>query len=345
MNFKRLDHFLSSFSQDVGIDLGTANSPIKIRGQSAIISEPSYVTLDNNRLRVVAVGHESKMMEGKTPPNLSVVRPVRDGVIAEFDIASELMKYLMRRVNTQGVLRPRVIVGVPSETTEVERRAVAEATRMAGARVVYLIDQPVAAAIGADLEVLKPQGNLVLDIGGGTSELAMISLGGVVICECLKIAGDKMDEAIVNYVRQKYDLIIGERSAEEIKIQIGTVIPNGEIELSTVKGRDMKTGLPRRVELSNHEIAEALAPIIAKLLDMIKRAMENIPPELVSDIFLQGIVLTGGGALLRGLDQLLTRALGVKCYTAEQPLLSVVIGQEKIFQNRDLMRKIPLERF
>lgn len=345
MNFKRLDHFLSSFSQDVGIDLGTANSPIKIRGQSTIISEPSFVTLDTNYMKVVAVGHESKLMEGKTPPNLTVIRPVRDGVIAEFDIASELMKYLMRRVNTQGVLRPRVMVGVPSETTEVERRAVAEATRMAGARVVYLIDQPVAAAIGADLEVLKPLGNLVLDIGGGTSELAMISLGGVVICECLKIAGDKMDEAIVNYVRHKYDLIIGERTAEEVKIQIGTVTANGEIEYSTVKGRDMKTGLPKGMEISSHEIAEALAPIILKMLDMIKRAMENIPPELISDVFLQGIVLTGGGSMLRGLDQFLTRYLGIKCYNANEPLLSVVLGQEKIFQNPDLMRNIPLERY
>ena len=345
MNFFFLDHLLSAFSPDVGIDLGTANTPIKIRGRKTVYSEPSYVTIDNHTHKVVAVGNEAKLMEGKTPPHLSVIRPIRDGAIAEFDIAGELMKYLLRRVNRQGFLRPRVIVAVSSDTTEVERRAVAEASKTAGARVVYLLEQPLAAAIGADLEVLKPRGNMILDIGGGTSEVALVSLGGVVLSHSIKLAGDKMDEAIVQYLRHKYDLLIGLRTAEELKIEIGTAFPMDDGRISPVRGRDLRSGLPRTVDIRSDELAEALSGIIKKVLEMIKHALENTPPELISDMVSQGMVLTGGGSLLRGLDSFLSHQLGIRCYRAPDPLLSVVLGEEKLFQDKELMRLIPLERY
>lgn len=340
MHFLLLDQFLSNFSSDIGIDLGTANTPVLVRGRGVRLREPSYVAIDREKSRVIAVGNEAKMMYGKTPKHISVIRPVRDGVIANFEIAEEMMKHLLKRLNNQALLRPRVIVGVPSDVSAVERRAVNEAARQAGARVAYIIEQPLAAAIGAGLPVLEPRGNMVVDIGGGTSEAAVISLGGVVISKSIRIAGDEMDEVIVSHIRKTHNLLIGERTAEEVKIDVGSAVPPDFDLATTVKGRELSLGLPRTVRVTGEEICGALQDILINIAELVKATLELTPPELASDIIQEGIVLTGGGSLLRDLDKYLTKSTGIKCCLARDPISCVVYGTDKLFCDEKLMKTI-----
>jgi len=335
-----IDQLLSGFSSDVGIDLGTANTPVLVRGKGIKLREPSYVAIDSIQKRVIAVGHEARLMYGRTPPYISVVRPIRDGVISDFDIAQSMLRYLLNRLGNHGILRPRVIVGIPPDVTDVEQRAVSEAARQAGARSVCLVSQPMAAAIGAGLPVLEPSGSMVVDIGAGTTAVAVISLGGVVVWRARRVAGDEMDDAILNYVRRAHHVLIGELSAEELKMELGSASRNGEQDVALVKGLDLKTGLPKVQKIRTGEIYEALADIILMIAELVKSTLEATPPELVSDIVQKGIVLTGGGSLLKGLDQILSKKAGVPCHRASDPLSSVVLGTETIFNNPRLMKAV-----
>lgn len=340
MHLVALDQFLSNFSRDIGIDLGTANTPVTVRGRGVVLCEPSYVAINRERDRVVAVGQEAKLMSGKTPRNIEVIRPMRNGVIRDFDVASQMLKVFLKRVDSQGMLRPRVMIGVPSNTTEVERRAVSEAARVAGARVVYCIDQPLAGAVGADLPVLEPHACMIVDIGGGTSQVTILSLGGVVLSRSIRIAGDRLDEAIVNYVRLARNLLIGERTAEEVKIAIGYAVPPREPVFLTVKGRDQSTGLPRLISLSSSEVFEAISETLERIAEVVKETLESTPPELISDIMDDGITLVGGTSLLRGLDEYIHTITGVNCAVAQEPMFAVVKGQEKVFSNLRYMKTI-----
>jgi len=335
-----LDQLLSPLSVDVGIDLGTSNTPVLVRGKGIRFREPSYAAIDISKGRVLAVGNEAKLMLGRTPRTVRIVRPVRDGVIADFDIAEELMRYLLDRLNEHGIFRPRVMVGVPSDVSEVEARAVSEAARRAGARVVYLIDQPLAAAIGAGLPVLEPRGNMVLDIGGGTTEVSIVSLGGTVLSRASRVAGDEMDEAIINYVRRVQNLLIGERSAEELKLELGCAMNPDPGVVAQIRGRDLTSGLPRSLQISQEEICEALGDIVSGIADVVKGALEVAPPELASDIAAHGLVMTGGGSLVKNLDAYLSQQTRIDCHLAEDPLSCVALGTERIFTNPLLMRAI-----
>jgi rod shape-determining protein MreB and related proteins len=335
-----LDQFLSRFSQDIGIDLGTANTPIIVCGRGVKLREPSVVAIDNRQKKVIAVGHEAKMMQGRNPSHIDVIRPIRDGVIADFDVAYEMIKYFMRRVAGQGIVKPRVIVGVPSDVTDVERRAVHEAVRTAGARAVYIVSQPLAAAIGADLPVLEPRGSMILDIGGGTSEIAVVSMGGIVFTNSIRVAGDEMDEAIINYLRRVRSFSVGERTAEDIKIEIGCAFKVEFPEVMKVSGMDLNRALPGSINVSSNEIHEALDEIIRRIAELVTTSLETIPPEMVGDVVEQGVMLTGGGSLLRGLDQYLTRRTGVNCTRVQDPLSTVAFGAEKLFKDQRLMRVV-----
>jgi rod shape-determining protein MreB len=344
MSYIYLDNLLSGFSADVGIDLGTANTPVLVKGRGIVLIEASYVAKDLNTGKIIAVGTEARRMEGRTPQNIQVIRPIRDGVIADFDIAEELLSHLLKQIKTGGFIPPRVIVGVPSDVTDVEWRAVSEATRAAGARRVYIIDQPLAGAIGAGLPVLQPQGSMVMDIGGGTSEVAVTSLGNMVQARTSRIAGDEMDEAIQNYIRYTYNLLIGVRTAEEIKMSIGTARKTKVTSTAVVRGRDLTSGLPRSMEIDNNEVAEALSEIVQLLVDLLKQTLETTPPELVSDIYEQGVRLIGGGALLKDLDEVLTHSTGVLCKVAEDPIACVALGCDKLFKSPKLFKAVFMGR-
>ena len=319
-----------SFAHDMGIDLGTANTLAHAKGKGIIIREPSVVAVDRENKEVLAIGAEAKQMIGRTPGHIVAIRPMKDGVIADFDITQSMLKYFIKKaIGKHSLVRPRIVVGVPSGVTEVEKRAVIDATVQAGAREAYLIEEPMAAAIGAGLPVFEPTGSLVVDIGGGTSEVAMISLGDIVTACSVRVAGDKFDESIIQYVKKKYNLLIGERTAEEIKIKIGSAYPyEGEGDMQ-IKGRNLVDGLPKNVVISAAEVRDALADPLSVIVEAIRSTLEKTPPELSADIIDHGIMLTGGGALLRGLDFLVAQETNMPVHVAERPLDCVAEGTGK----------------
>lgn len=326
----------SFFSNDMGMDLGTSNTLVYLKGKGIILREPSVVAVDKNTRKVLAVGSEAKRMVGRTPANIIAVRPLRNGVIADFEVTEQMIRHFIKKVNSRrSLMNPRIVIGVPSGITEVERRAVRESAEQAGAREVYLIDEPMAAAIGADIPVNEPTGSMVVDIGGGTTELAVISLGGMVIWNSLRVAGDEFDEAILQHFRKKYSLLIGERTAEEVKIRVGSVYPM-EQELSMeVKGRDLISGLPRTVSISSEEVRKALSEPVKLVVQIIKDTLEDTPAELAADLVDRGIVLSGGGALLRGLNMLISQETELPVTIAQDPLLCVAMGAGKYLEAMD----------
>lgn len=339
-----LDPILGLFSDDLAIDLGTANTLVYVKGKGIVCAEPSVVAVhkDSRGMRkVLAVGREAKEMLGRTPGNIEAIRPMKEGVIADFEITEAMLRYFIRKVhNRRTLVRPRIIICVPYGITEVERRAVRESAECAGAREVYLIDEPMAAAIGAGLPITEPSGNMIVDIGGGTTEVAVISLAGIVYSNSIRVAGDRMDEAITQYLKRKYNLLIGERTAEQIKITIGSAYPNGEIKTMEIKGRDLVAGVPRIMEVNSEEIREAIAEAVFSIVEAVKVALERTPPELAADIVDKGIVLAGGGALLSQVDVLLREETGLPVTVAEDPMTSVVFGTGKALDQLDTLKGI-----
>ncbi len=329
--------------RDLGIDLGTANTLVYARGKGIIINEPSVVAINADTGEVLKVGMEAKMMLGKTPASIIALRPLRDGVIADYDVALSMLKYFIGKTKpTISFLKPRIVIGVPIGITDVERRAILEAGLEAGASRVFLIEEPMASAIGIDLDVEEPNGNMIVDIGGGTTEVAVISLGSIVVWDSIRIAGDEMDEAIVQYVRETYRIAIGERTGEKIKMEIGNVYRAEEYDAleTTVTGIDLSTGLPRRTVLRGAEIREALTVPVAAIIDSIKSTLERTPPELATDIVERGIVATGGGSLLRGIDRLIEKETGIKVVKAEDPLTCVAKGAGKVLDKVEILKKL-----
>ncbi len=338
-----LDGLLGLLSHDVGIDLGTANTLVAVRNRGIVISEPSVVAMDARTRRVIAIGAEAKRMEGRTPADIAVVRPLRDGVISDFDVTEQMLRYFIKQIHDRyaQVSRPRVIVGIPSGVTEVEKRAVRDATINAGARWARLIEEPMAAAIGAGLPVMEPSGSLVVDIGGGTTEVAVISLGGIVVSRSIRIGGDEMDRDVVAYARRQYNLLMGERTAEEVKISTGSAYPGVGAERSvTLRGRDLLTGLPRSVEVGGDQVREALEPSLMQIMDAVTETIEETPPELVADLMDQGLVLAGGGALLPGLDRRIAEATQMPVHVADDPLTSVVRGATRVLEDLDSLSRV-----
>jgi rod shape-determining protein MreB len=332
-------------SNDLAIDLGTANTLVALRGKGIIIREPSVVSLHKETRRVLSIGTDAKRMLGRVPGNIEVIRPLRCGVIADFECTMAMLRYFITKAhNRKRWVRPRIIIGVPSGITQVEKRAVRESGELAGARAVYLIEEPMAAAIGAGLPVTEPVGNMILDIGGGTTEVAVISLAGIVYSRSVRIAGDTIDEAIVNYMKRKYNLFIGERTAEDLKIQLGTVIPQKSPRTAHVTGRDFLTGLPKTVEINAAEIYDAIIEPVRVIVETVQVALERTPPELAADMIDQGIVMAGGGAMLDGLDALIREETGLPVTVAEDPLLSVVKGVSALLDDIDLLEKVSIER-
>jgi rod shape-determining protein MreB and related proteins len=335
--------FFERFSRDMGIDLGTANTLVYVSGKGIVLQEPSVVAIDQNERTPLAVGEEAKRMLGRTPGNIIAVRPLRDGVIADFDTAEIMLKYFINRVNDgKNLVAPRVVIGIPSGVTGVERRAVKEAAIQAGAREVHLIDEPVAAAIGAGLPVAEPTGNMIVDIGGGTTEVAVLSLQGTVLSESVRVAGDELSEAIIQYMKKIHNLVIGERTAEEIKIQIGSAYPNNETDEQTmeVRGRHLLSGLPQTVVIKAAEIRESMNEPLSVIVDAVKRTLERTPPELASDIIDRGIMLAGGGALLNGLDTLISHETGIVVHIAADPLSCVVLGTGRVLENFKQLERV-----
>ncbi len=341
-----IDSILGLFSNDLAIDLGTANTLVYLKGQGIVLSEPSVVAVHRNGRgpgKVLAVGKEAKKMLGRTPGDIVAIRPIKDGVIADFDVTEQMLKHFIWKVhNRKTLVRPRIIICVPFGVTEVEKRAVKESAEAAGAREVYMIEEPMASAIGSGLPITEASGNMIVDIGGGTTEVAVISLSGIVFSKSIRIAGDKMDEAIIQAIKRKYNLLIGERTAESIKISIGRAVPEGEDAYMDVKGRDLVAGIPKTVTVSGLEIQESLQEPLNAIIEAIRRALERTPPELAADIMDKGIVLAGGGALLRGLDQLIRDETGLPVMVAEDPLSAVVLGSGKALDELDLLRKVAI---
>jgi rod shape-determining protein MreB len=332
------------FSTDLAIDLGTANTLVYVKGKGIVASEPSVVAIQRDsrgEKHVLAVGREAKEMLGRTPGTIYAIRPMKDGVIADFEITGEMLKYFIAKVhNRKALLRPRVVISVPSGITPVEKRAVRESAQSAGAREIYLIEEPMAAAIGAGIDITEASGNMVVDIGGGTTEVAVISLSGIVTSQSIRVAGDKMDEAIVQYVKRKYNLLIGERTAELVKINIGTAYPEEHPQLLEVKGRDLVTGIPKTLEINSEEVREALAESINTIIDTLRITLEGTPPELAADIVDKGIVLVGGGALLKNLDILLREVTSLPITVFDDPLSAIVLGAGKVLDNENLLHAV-----
>lgn len=335
------------FSNDIAIDLGTANTVVYVRGKGIILNEPSVVAVKAGTNEVLAAGHKAKEMLGRTPESIIACRPIRDGVIANFELTESMLRYFIRLVhdNRTTLISPRMVIGVPSGITQVEKRAVEESARQAGAREVYPIMEPMAAAIGAGLPVQEPVGSMIVDIGGGTTEVAVITLKGVVFCQSLRVGGDEMDRAIVQYIKRKYNLLIGERTAEAVKIEIGSAMIDEAIEKAVikVKGRDLVTGIPKTISLTGTEVHEALLETISQIVDGVRLALENTAPELSSDLVDCGIVMAGGGSLLRGLDRLLSRETGLPVRVAEDPLFCVVNGAGKVIEEIDTFRDVLMQ--
>ena len=336
------DYFFSLFSNDIGIDLGTANTLVYVKGRGIVLREPSVVAIEKNRRKVLAVGSEAKLMLGRTPSNIAAVRPLRNGVIADFEVTQEMIKYFIRKVhNRRSLLHPRIVIGIPSGITEVEKRAVQESAEQAGAREVYLIEEPMAAAIGSELPVSEPHGSMICDIGGGTTEVAVISLGGMVVAKSIDVAGDEMDDCIVQYFRRKHNLVIGETTAEEVKIQIGSVFPLKEEKTIEVKGRDQAKGLPKTILVTSEEIRQALMEPVQLIVDVIKQVLEDTPPELSSDLVDRGMVLAGGGSLLRGFPELIRQETELPVHRAADPLSCVALGCGKYLEELDKIQQRP----
>jgi rod shape-determining protein MreB len=334
---------LGWFSSDLAIDLGTATTLVYVRGQGIVLNEPSVVAIEKQSNTVLAVGVEAKRMVGRTPGNIVAIRPIKEGVIADFGMTEKMLKYFITKAhNRSSFVRPRCIIGVPSRITEVEQRAVRESATHAGAREVYLIEEPVAAAIGAGLPITEPSGNMVVDIGGGTTDIAVISLGGIVCSESVKVAGDQMDEAIISYVKRRYNLLIGEHMAEKVKMEVGSAYPLEEQKTMMVKGRDMISGIPRIVVVNDAEIREALEEPIHAIINALRTALENTPPELAGDIIDRGVVLTGGGSMLPGLATRFQEETNLPIVTVDDPLTSVVLGVGKVLDEIELFKKVAL---
>ncbi len=335
------DRLFAHLSRDMGVDLGTANTLVYVRRQGIVLREPSVVAKRVGDGHVLAVGEEAKRMIGRTPGDIVATRPLRDGVIADFDTTAAMLAYFLHRAaNGRMWIRPRVVVGIPSGCTEVEKRAVVDATLQAGARDAYLIEEPMAAAIGAGLPVSDPIGSMVVDIGGGTTEVAVIALGGIVASRSIRVAGDELDEAIIQYVRRAYNLLIGERSSEEIKIAIGSAYPGREESAVDVRGRDLVSGLPRTVRMTSSEIREAMAEPVQQIVEAVKQTLERTPPELAADIVDRGIILVGGGALLRGMDRLLAEETGMPVSVTDDPLAAVVMGTGRTLEELETLKKV-----
>lgn len=337
------NYLIGLFSNDLAVDLGTANTVVFVRGKGIVLREPSVVAIHNDTKDVLAVGTEAKQMLGRTPGNIVAIRPMRDGVIANFEVTEAMIKYFIRKVhNRKTLVRPRVVIGVPSGITQVEKRAVRDSAESAGAREVYLMEEPMAAAIGVGLPVSSPTGNMIVDIGGGTTEVAVISLSGIVYSKSVRVAGDEMDEAIINYIKRKYNLLIGERTAEEIKIRIGSAYPLEEKLEIDVKGRDLVAGIPKTLLINDEEIREALTEPVGTIVETIKIALERTPPELAADIMDKGIVMAGGSSMLKGLDLLLREETGLPIIIADDPLSAVALGTGKALEEIELLAKVSI---
>jgi len=335
---------LSFLSNDLAIDLGTANTLVYAKNKGIVVSEPSIVAVNKVTGKVEAVGRDAKEMLGRTPGNIVAIRPMKDGVIADFEITEKMLSHFIRKAHNRNTfVRPRIIIGIPSEVTQVEKRAVKDSALKAKASEVYLVDQAMAAAIGAGLPITEPSGNMVVDIGGGTTDIAVISLAGIVYSKSVRVAGNEMDEAIIQYIKKKYNLLIGERTAEQIKLELGSAFPLDEPITMEIKGRDLIEGIPKTLTITDAEIREALAEPISIIVNAIRVALERTPPELSADIVDRGIVLTGGGSLLKNLDKLLREETSLPVSVAEDPLSSVVLGTGKMLSDFDLLRKISLD--
>ncbi|NVN89194.1 MAG: rod shape-determining protein [Desulfuromonadales bacterium] len=343
---KIFDYLFGLFSNDLAIDLGTANTLVYLKNKGIVVREPSVVAVQrmpNGRQMVLKVGMEAKLMLGRTPGSITAIRPMKDGVIADFDITEEMLRYFIQKVhNRKTLVRPRVVICVPSGITQVEQRAVKESAESAGAREVYLIEEPMAAAIGAGLPITEASGNMIVDIGGGTTEVAVISLAGIVFAQSTRMGGDKMDESIIQFIRKKYNLQIGERMAESIKIEIGEAYPGPELLIKQVKGRDLVSGIPKTIEVNSDEIRDALKEAVNAIVDTVRICLEKTPPELAADIVDKGIFLAGGGALLRNLDMLLRDVTKVPVLIAENPLDCVALGSGKVLDELDLLRRVSI---
>ena len=333
------------FGKDMGIDLGTANTLVHLKGKGVVLTEPSVVAIQNDNGRVLAVGDEAKRMIGRTPGNIVAIRPMKDGVIADFDVTQAMLNYFINKVlgPRTPFMRPRVIISIPTGCTTVEERAVKEAALQGGAKEAYLIEEPMAAAIGAGLPVHEPTGNLIVDIGGGTTEVAVISLGGIVTAKSVRVAGDNMDTDIMQHLKKNYNLLIGERTAEDIKISIGSALWEGDEEYYEVRGRDLVSGLPKTIKVSSSEIQNALKETVDHIIEGIKVCLEKTPPELASDIIDRGIVMAGGGALLKGLDKLISQETNIPVYACEDPLLAVARGTGKVLENIEVLKRVLIQ--
>ena len=338
------NYFWNLFSNDLAIDLGTANTLVNVRGEGIVLREPSVVALNSQTNEVQAVGMEAKQMLGRAPGSIIAIRPMKDGVIAHFEVTEKMIRHFIQKAhnNRKTLVRPRVVIAVPSGITQVEKRAVRDSAESAGAREVFLIDEPMAAAIGVGLPVQEPTGNMIIDIGGGTTEVAIISMSGIVYSKSIRIAGDEMDEAIVNYIKRKYNLLIGERTAEEVKINIGSAYPMEKPMTMEVKGRDLVAGIPKTLQISDEEIREALTETFGTIVEAVKIALERTPPELAADIVDKGVVVAGGCSLIKGLDTLLREATGLPITLADDPLSAVAIGAGEVLKDAKLLKKVAL---
>jgi rod shape-determining protein MreB len=340
--FKKL---FRRFSKDMGIDLGTSTTLVYVKDQGIVINEPSVVAINNRTEKIIAVGEDAKTMLGKTPQHITVTKPMVDGVISDFEVTEKMIKYFIEKVHRESmtfVPRPRVVIAIPLDVTEVERKAVEDAVLRAGASEVWLIEEPMAAAIGAGLPIQEATGSMIVDLGGGTTEIAVISLSGIVSWRSLKLAGDKLDEAIIQYARDKFNLLLGQRTAERIKIQVGSVLPLNQTLEAVMRGRDLITGLPKEVHITDSNVREAIIKPMKIIVDSIKATIESSPPELVSDLYEKGMVLTGGGALIRGLDELISKETKMPVYITDEPLTAVVRGAGKILDDLEHLKEVLL---
>ncbi|MFH1395362.1 MAG: rod shape-determining protein [Candidatus Omnitrophota bacterium] len=338
---KYYDNLLGLFSSDMGIDLGTASTLVYLKNEGIVLCEPSVVAIEAGTSKVLAVGEEAKRMLGRTPGNIIAIRPMRDGVIADFEIAESMLRYFIKKVhNSRRLVRPRMVIAVPSGITEVEKRAVKDSALHAGAREVYMLEEPVAASIGVGLPIQEPSGNMIIDIGGGTTEMAVISLAGVVFSKSIRIGGDEMDDAIINYLKRTYNLMVGERTAEEIKIRIGSGYPLEEEMTMDVRGRDLVAGLPKMVNITSEEVREALSEPIAQIVEAVRITLERTPPELSADLIEKGLILAGGGCLLRGLDKLISEETSLPVHLADDPLTAVALGTGKVLSELKYLKRL-----
>jgi len=338
------NYVFGMFSNDIGIDLGTANTLVYVKNQGIVLCEPSVVAIQKGSSRVLAVGEEAKRMLGRTPGNIVAVRPMKDGVIADFEITESMVRYFIKKIHNRKVfVRPRIVIGIPSGITEVEKRAVRDSAERAGAREVYMVEEPMAAAIGVGLPFVEPAGNMIIDVGGGTTEVAVISLAGIVFSKSIRIGGDEMAQAIIEYLKKTYNLMIGERTSEDIKIRVGSAYPLDEEMKMEVRGRDLVSGLPKMINITSEEVREALSEPVHSIVEIARLTLERTPPELSADLIERGIVLAGGGALLRGLDKLLADETGLPVHVAEDPLTAVALGTGNVLNELKYLKRVTID--